>query len=142
MKEFQTAVTQAEEEERDDRSYPFVVDGVECRAYRPKDGQLAVLVASNSRHSSMEEKMAGLINFFVAVLDDESHTYIVNRLLDRRDDFGITQITAIFEWLMGEWTGRPTQRSSASTQSQKRGGQKSTQPTQELTSSDSPRIAS
>lgn len=142
MKEFETAVQQAAENEEDEKVYPFKVDGVECRAYRPKDGQLAILIATNTRHSTMEEKMAGLINFFVAVLDDESHSYVVNRLLDRRDSFGIEQINSIFEWLMGEWTGRPTQSSSASTQSRSSGGQKSTRRTQELTSSDSRPIAS
>lgn len=128
-----TAANEVAEGSEVDQGMTFKVDGVECRAYKPKDGQLAVLMATNTRHSSQEEQIAGLINFFVAVLDDTSHSYIVSRLLDRKDPFGIEQVQGIFEWMVEQWSGRPTRQPSVSTQSRKTDGQKSTQPTPALT---------
>lgn len=78
MKEFTTAANEAAQTpEQRSAGMEFVVDGTLCRAYKPKDGQLAVLMATTGRHSSTQEKIAGLINFFVAVLDRDSHTYIL-----------------------------------------------------------------
>lgn len=132
MKEFTTAVEHAEQGDNDE-GMEFGVDGVMCRAYRPSDGQLAFLMASTGRHSSDQEQIAGLINFFVAVLDDRSQTYIINRLLDRKDKFGVENVQSIMEWMIEEWSGRPTQQPSGSTASPPSGGQKSTQRTPVLT---------
>ena len=141
MKEFLTAATEAAGEAEE--YLEFNVDGVLCKSYRPGDGQIAVLMATtNARHLSEGEKIAGVINFFVAVLDDETHNFLVNKLLDHKDPFGISQVQEIIEWMIEEWSARPTQSSPGSTQSQTPGGQKSTLPTQESTSSGSPAIAS
>lgn len=134
VKAFTTAVAAAEAEDKGEAGEtPFLVDGVECMAYKPKDGQLAVLMATTGRHSSMPEQIAGIINFFASVLDDFSHTHLVSRLLDRRDDFGIEEVTGIMEWMIEEWTGNPTQEPSGSQRSRSRGGQNSTPPTPALT---------
>lgn len=132
MKEFTTAVEQAEKSEDDDNVIEFAIDGTMCKAYKPKDGQLAVLMASTGRHSSQQEMIAGIINFFVAVLDEDSHSYVVSRLLDRRDAFGIEQVQNIMQWLIGEWSGRPTKSPSGSTTSQQTDGPNSTQSTPAL----------
>lgn len=128
MKEFITAV-EAVEAEDEDLGTPFMVDGVECRAYAPSDGQLAMLVVSISKRSSQHEKIAGIINFFDSTLDEESREYITDRLLDRTDPFGVVQVEEIIEFLIEEWTGRPTKSPSGSTRSQRPGGQKSTRRT-------------
>jgi hypothetical protein len=140
MKEFLTAAKHAEAEDNgDDGAVPFKIKNEDtgeemvCRAYKPGDGQFAVLMATTSRHSSQQEQIAGIINFFASVLDDDSHHYVVSRLLDRRDPFGIEQVQGIMEFLIEEWSGRPTQSSSGSTRLQSSGGQNSTQPTPALT---------
>jgi len=132
LKEFVTAAEDAARENADE-GMEFSVDGVMCRCYRPKDGQLAVLMATTSRHSSQQEMIAGIINFFVAVLDEESHNYVVGRLLDRTDPFGIEQVQQIMNWMIEEWSGRPTPSPSVSTQSQRSGGRRSTPRTPALT---------
>lgn len=132
MREFTTAVEEVVEGD-EDHGIEFKVDGVTCRAYRPGDGQLAVLMATTTKHSSEQEQIAGIINFFVAVLDDETHSYIVSRLLDRRDRFGIAQVQNIMEWLIEQWSGRPTKSPTGSTPSREPDGQRSTQPTPALT---------
>lgn len=134
MKEFITAAEEAAKSEDDDKGMEFAIDGVMCRCYKPGDGQLAVLMATTGRHSSQHEQVAGLINFFVAVLDDDSQNYVINRLLDRRDsEFGIEKVQEIMEWMVAEWSGRPTRSQSGSTPSRSNGGLKSTQPTPALT---------
>lgn len=133
MKEFVTAVRELTEDE--DAGQAFTVDGVECFCYKPDEGQLAVLLASVSRSQDWKSQVAGIINFFVEVLDNHSHAYIVGRLLDRTDTFGLEEVQAIMEWMVEDWTGRPTQPPSVSTQSRPSGGRKSTQPTRKSNSS-------
>lgn len=133
MKEFLTAVNEGPEDQADDGAMEFSVDGVLCRCYKPNDGQLAVLMASTGRHASEQEQIAGIINFFVATLDDESHNFVVNKLLDRRDPFGVLDVQRIMEWMIEEWTARPTQSSSGSTPSRQTGGRRSTRTTPALT---------
>jgi hypothetical protein len=134
MREFVTAVKQAHEDDDAEDGMEFTVDGVTCKCYRPQDGQLAILMAATGRHSSEQEQVAGFINFFCATLDDESSSYIVSRLLDRKDPYGLDEVQEVMEWMIEEWTGRPTKPSSGSTRSQRTGGRKSTQSTPALTS--------
>lgn len=136
-KEFMTAAREVAEPE-ESSTLTFWLDGVECHAHTPKDGQFAVLMATTSKHASVQEQIAGFTNFFVAVLDDESHSYVVNKLLDTNDPFGLDEMQEIMEWMGEQWAGRPTQPPSGSTRSRTNGGRKSTRPTRQLTSSDSP----
>lgn len=139
MQEFMTAAKEVTEGDERDEMIPFILDGVQCYADpEPPDGPLAVLMATTTRHSATEEQVAGTINFLAAVVDDDTHKLLVAKLLDRNDKFGIAEIQEILEWLIGEWSGRPTQSRSGSTPSRKNSGQKSTRRTRELTSSGSP----
>jgi len=89
-------------------------DGVVLKEVRdvtfhpPVEGQVALMMARMGRHSSTNDKIAGLIDFFVEILDEEDHQYIVNRLLDRHDPFGVSQITEVMTHIVGEWGQRPT----------------------------------
>lgn len=143
-KDFETAARAATTtQEEEEAGLPFTVTEkdengnvtarVTCRCFRPGDGQLAILMATTGRHSSQNEQIAGIINFFASVLDDDSHTYLVNRLLDRKDEFGLEQVQDIMEWMIEEWTGRPTKSPSVSTRSPSSTGQGSTPPTPALT---------
>jgi hypothetical protein len=127
LKEFTTAAEAAETAE--DEGKPFTVDGRECRVYQPSSGQMAVLLASVSRTQDWTTQIAGIINFFVEVLDESSNSYIVGRLLDRTDPFGLDEVQSIIEWMVEDWTGRPMPSPSVSTPSRRNGGRKSTQPT-------------
>ena len=104
---------------RDDEGNEIEVERRSLIAYRPKDGQVAMLMARMGRHSSTQDKMAGIIDFFVEVLGREDHEYVVNRLLDREDPFGFGEVTDVMEYLMEEWAGRPTKPSRGSTPSRK-----------------------
>lgn len=136
MREFVTAVEALEDEGQEEETpNEFSLDGVLCKFYKPVDGQVAVLMASTGRHSSEQEQVAAFINFFVGVLDDQTHQYIVAKLLDRKDRFGLAEVQQITEHMMEVWSGNPTQSFSASTQSPKSVGRKSTRTTSKSTSS-------
>jgi hypothetical protein len=135
MKDFVTAAkTVAEKDTPDEGITRFKIDGKEMVAYKPEDGQLILLMATTASHSNLHEKIAGVINFFVAVLDEKSHHHIVGRLMDRDDDFGIEEVTDIMHELIEEWSGNPTEGVSGSSPSRSRAGQKSTRRTPVSTS--------
>ena len=106
MKEFTTALKAVTDDE--DQPMLFSIDGHELAAYQPTDGQLALLMSSIAAHTSVQTRVAGVINF--------SATYITDRLLSRTDPLGVEQVEEIMEWMVEEWTGRPTQPLSVSTQ--------------------------
>lgn len=114
IKEFTTALKAVTEDET--LPMVFAIDGHELAAYRPTDGQLALLMSAVGRHTNMQTQIAGIIDFFVAVMDDDSASYVTDRLLSRTDPLGIEQVQEVMEWMIEEWTGRPTQPLSVSTQ--------------------------
>ena len=124
MREFTTAVEKSEAEE--DAPVEFTIDGTKCTAYQPSDGQFAMFMASTARHSSDHEQVAGIINFFLGLLDHDSATYVGAKLLDRDDAFGIKEVQEIMEYLSEEWAARPTRSPSGSTASPPSSGPSST----------------
>lgn len=157
MREFETAVAVARAEDSpEEATIEFVVveigedeegeetrERIMCHAYHPGEGEVIMLISdAMGRRSSVPEKVAAIIDFLVNVLDDESTDYIVGRLLDRRDPFGISEIEPIVFGLIEEMGGRPTKQPSDFARSRKNGGQKSTQRTRKSASSASARTAS
>ena len=86
IKEFTTALKAVTEDE--DAPMVFSIDGHELLAYKPTDGQLALLMSSIGRHTSISDPGRRVIDFFVAVMDDDSATYVTDRLLSRTDPLG------------------------------------------------------
>lgn len=126
IKQFTTAAERAASDAA--REIKFEVDGFPVTAYEPDPSQFAMLMASIGRGASEIEKIAGIINFFVKVLDDRGASHIEARLLDRKDPFDTDKVEEIIEWLIEEWSGRPTQQSPASTPSPQSAGAASTHP--------------
>lgn len=133
MKEFNTAINLAEKE--DERTWTFKVDGHEVTAYEATPAQVAVVLSSVGRHTSMATKIAGIIDFFMAVFRNEDAEWLASRLLDREDDFGVPQVESILSWLIEEWTGHPTQGQSGSSESLPTTGTSSTPTPEPATSS-------
>jgi len=139
MREFMTAAKDAVGE---DEVIEIPLDGVIYRAYQPTDGQFAFVMATTGKHASTQDQVAGQINFFLSLFEKEDADALAHRLLDRTDPFGIEMVTEIMEAMMEEWSGRPTKRSSGSSQSPRTTGRKSTPRTPRSISSDSPSTAS
>jgi len=140
MKEFLTAAKEVVEGEDEVLEVP--IDGEIYRAYKPTDGQYAFVMATTGKHASTQDQIAGQVNFFLALFEQEDADTLARRLLDRNDPFGLETVTEIFAAMMEEWSGRPTKSSSASSQSPRTTGRKSTPRTPKSISSDSPSIAS
>ena len=134
VREFITAVKQSEEgTEEEPLVFRVEENGPELRAYKPTEGQFALLVMSLGRHASNMDQAAGIIDFFINVLDEESERYVVQRMMGRQNIIPLSKIVEIMEWLTEEWGGRPFPSASASTSSPPRGGKKSTRRTPALT---------
>lgn len=123
MREFTTAAKIAAEEQE---SVEFKIDGQEIKSYRPGDGQIALVMAGTGRHTSVATRIASIIDFMMGCMDEDSATYITERLMDRTDPFGLEEVEEILGYIIEEWTGRPTPQRSASTSSQQTAGQVST----------------
>ena len=134
MREFVTAVEDAvDQEENEEPGLVFSIDGEEMRAYKPTEGQFALLMMAMGRHASSQDQFAGIIDFFISVLDEDSERYVIQRMQSRTNIIPLEKITEILEWMVEEWGGRPFQKPSASTSSPPKGGRKSTARTPALT---------
>jgi hypothetical protein len=109
-----------------DEGTPFDIEGHKMLAYQPDEAQFAMLMAFVGRGSSDADRVAGLINFLIAILDPKGADYLQRRLLDRDDDYGIEDVENLMEWLTEEWSGNPTRGQSASTPSPSTTGSSST----------------
>jgi hypothetical protein len=132
MREFVTAAQKTDETE-EEASFIFTVDGHELRAYQPTEGQFALLMMVMGRHASNVDQFAGVIDFFIQVLDEPSQRYVIDRMMSRVDIIPMETIVEIMEAMIEEWGGRPFQKASGSTPSRAKGGKKSTVRTPALT---------
>jgi len=132
MREFVTALEKSEQE-GDEADLHFKIDGHEMRAYKPTEGQFALLVMAMGRHTTDMDQFAGIIDFFIQVLDEPSQRYVIDRMMSRVDIIPMSEVVEIMEWMIEEWGGRPFQKQSGSTSSPPKGGPKSKQRTPALT---------
>lgn len=115
IKEYTTAVNAKVDEGTEDAdATKFKIDGREVTAYRPDEAMIAIVIGRTGSRATPGEVGAAAIDFFYSVLDDKSARWIEDRLFDRKDPFGLEQILEILFDLVEEWTGRPTERPSAS----------------------------
>lgn len=87
------------------------------------------------RHASSANQFAGVIDFFITVLDEPSQSYVIRRMEARDEIIPLETIVEVMAWFVEEWGGRPIQPLSVSTSSQRNGGRKSTAATRASTSS-------
>jgi len=124
IKEFTTAAKTAAGQIED--PIEFSLDDQTLRAYRPTEGQMALLMMALGRHTSEATKVAGAIDFFVSIMDQPSYTYLADRLQSRDNPIALEEIIPVMEWIVEEWSGRPTPSSSGSTPSPPSDGLNST----------------
>lgn len=129
MREFVTAVEEVVTEDSgtpvEEQYTEFKLDDRVMRAYQPTDGQLAFMLAAMGRGQSNDQRFASIINIMISSLRDEDADYLEGRLLSRdpKDRLPVSQIEQIFEYLVEEWFGRPTQQPSDSASSPPSDGQ-------------------
>lgn len=115
MREFITAAVAAEDDGEDfGHEITIKVDGREVQILPANEGALAMLLASDA--VPLQQKVSASINFFFSILrDGRDEDYFKQRLFDRKDPFGGSQIAELVQGIIEEWTGDPTQSSSDST---------------------------
>lgn len=136
MKEFATAIAETNrDEEVEAPDLEFAIDGQPMRVYRPTEGQFALLVMTLGRHQAEQDQFAGIIDFFVSILDEPSKRYVIGRMQSRVDIIPLETIVEVLTWMVEEWSGRPFLSLYGSTPSPPNGGRKSTPTTSKRTSS-------
>lgn len=135
MKEFITAVEDIEHEiaqegkdSPEERAVKFTVDGREMWAYPPTQGQLVFMMAAMGRGQTQDTRLSGMVNIMMECLREDDKDYLESRLLtqDPKRRLPVSMVENIFEHLVEEWFGRPTQSPSDSANSQPSDGQNST----------------
>lgn len=113
IKSFTTAVDNTPESAFEDADpIDFELDGEPITAYPPTGGQLALVMASVGKHSQTVDRVAATIDFLDSILDEQGQTLIRERLMDRNDPFDLEQVENILDYLIKEWSARPTKRPS------------------------------
>lgn len=127
MKEFVTAGRRSKNSVFDNAEpVTFKVDDDEFTAYPPTEGQMALMMAAQANNRETSDHVAGVIDFFDGLLDEETQKIFRERLMDRDDPFDFDLVQEIMESLIEEWSGRPTQSPRGSTPSRPTTGRKST----------------
>jgi hypothetical protein len=126
LREFKTAGARSKPVIEDAEPITFKVDGDEFTAYPPTAGQMAMMLAAQAESRDVPENVAGVIDFFDGLLDEDGRDTFRRRLLDRDDPFDFDMVNEIMEGLMEEWSARPTKSPSVSATSQRSAGSRST----------------
>lgn len=126
LKAFSTANRNAPSPVFDAEPIEFQVDGETWIATPPTGGQMALVMAAQAEHSSAVEQIKGLIDFLDSVLDEEAQARYRERLMDRDDPFDISDVEAIIQWLMEEWSALPPTQPQDFLPSQSNTGRSST----------------
>lgn len=109
MKEFTTAAADVAKDGEEEVLVEFKVDGREIKSHRPGEGQIAMLMAGLGKHSNDGTRVAAIIDFMLGVMDEDDRDYLIERLMDRKDKFGLTEVQGIMEYIVEEWSNRPTE---------------------------------
>jgi hypothetical protein len=121
VKEFTT-----EPEAEEDRVIvDFALDGATLQAMRPKTVAFISLAETQDDETGWRQ-MQAVRDFMDECLLPDSRELIADRLEDPDDRFDVTDLVPIVNWLMGEFTTRPTGRPSGSSARPKRTGRPST----------------
>ena len=126
MKNFKTSNRPIKSAFDDAEPVTFKIDDDQFTAYPPTEGQIAYMMASQADDRDLSDSIAGILDFFTGILDDQGAATFRRRFTDRDDTLTFEVVQDVLEALISEWSDRPTKPSSASTTSRGRTGRKST----------------
>jgi hypothetical protein len=121
VKKFTTAEELPEERQK---TVTFDLDGTSMTARKPKT--YAMVDMANAADGDSLTQVKALIQFMNEVLDEKSRGHIQHRMADPDDTFDLEDLAPISNWLMEQFTGRPTTRSRASAARPRKTGSAST----------------
>lgn len=114
IKSFTTSARSAQDEAEDaglPTTVPFELDGTTFHAHRPKTS-IFLMMAASGGSGRIGESMLEAVKFIDACLPPDERDIIADRLRDPDDDFDIDDLSAIFEYLVTQFSGRPTESQS------------------------------
>lgn len=120
MKEFEVAIGNAAI--KDAKTIKFKLGKDTLTAQPATTGQLALFLRSGSRGTGFSSVTA-LMEFVSDILDDKDWARVEDHL---RDGLDINVLSEIVNYLIGEWSGRPTTPSSGSSSTRTAIGRRST----------------
>ncbi len=123
MKEFQSAA-RAESPLENPIDIEFSLDGDEFLAQPPTSGQLTLFMASQGGGATPADTAKAMLELMLAVLGEEQYTDFENGLKAGKVD--IETVMEVIEYLIEEWSSRPTPPASDSSSRQGRTGKQST----------------
>jgi len=127
IKQFATAALNTDDSEFEGAEpIQFQVDQDTFTAFPPTSSQFALFMAAQSSHSKTADQIAALIDFFNGMLSEDDQQLLRWRLMNREDSFSFETVQAILEFLVEEWSARPTQSPQGSSSSRQNTGRKST----------------
>jgi len=121
MKEFSTAANRGKAGVPNAIDIEFMLDEDLLTAHPPTSGQVALFI-QHGRGGGISS-VTSLFEFFSDVLGEDDWKKVEDKL---RDGMDVELLANISNYLIGEWSGRPTNRSSASTPTRNGTGPKST----------------
>jgi len=121
VKKFTTAEEIPEERQK---TVSFDLDGTTLTARKPKT--FAMVEMANAAEGDTLAQVQALVHFMNETLDGESRAYIQNRMSDPDDTFDLEDLAPISNWLLEQFTARPTTRSSGSAARPRKTGSAST----------------
>jgi len=115
MKEFSTAVEVVEGEETgEERQIKFKIDDRMMTAYPPTDSQMAFMLATMGRGQTDETRFGSMVTLIMNTLKEDDRDYFESRQVSRNNSIPMPVIEGIFEYIIEEWSGNPTQSPSDS----------------------------
>jgi hypothetical protein len=120
-KKFTTAEDLPEERQK---VVHFDLDGKELTARKPKT--FAMIEMANAAEGDSLVQVQALVHFMNETLDPTSRAHIQSRMADPDDTFDIEDLAPISNWLLEQFTARPTTRSRASAARPRKTGSAST----------------
>jgi len=121
LREFSTAATRGKAGVPNAIDIEFKLDDDVLTAHAPTSGQV-VLFIQHGRSGGVAS-IEGLFAFFSDVLDDKDWKKVEEKL---RDGMDVELLSEISNYLIGEWSGRPTRLSSVSSPTPNGTGPRST----------------
>jgi len=120
----------------------FHLDGIRLFARKPKS--VSFIGLTDTMEMDGVDAIKGTLRFMDEALLPESRDHIQARLDDPDDDFDVDNVVPILNWVIEEFTNRPTGRPSPPPQPRRRTGSRSTalSPSKELTPDNSVSTAS
>ncbi len=94
----------------------------------PGSGQIVYMTAELAEVQDDLNQVGGLMNFIYRLVPREDAQYIRQQLLDPLSGFDGEEVVSFVEYLVEEWSSRPTEKSSVSSPSRPKTGQSSTAP--------------